>query len=154
MGRGVERFENFLKEYPGPLRTKQIPKLIIDLDRDWKEHQIVIDTNFIYLTPINDLKKYRKGRRRRRGRSLSGYAEMKLWAEQKQEDWLDGISKWDALHASIKAKGWSIQFPAIVRISEKGLPKLQNGNHRISIAEELNIIFIPTFYYYVGKFTT
>jgi hypothetical protein len=74
---------------------------------------------------------------------------MKQWEDQKPQDLLAGIAKWDTLNVSMKRYGWATNYPAILRFRHRGPPLLQNGNHRIVIAKQLGIKLIPTFFYFI-----
>lgn len=51
-----------------------------------------------------------------------------------------GIDKWNAMVKKMKSKGWDENQPAYVEIGKNGLAKVGEGNHRLAIAKELNIV--------------
>lgn len=54
------------------------------------------------------------------------------------DDWMS-VEDWDALVASLKAKGWSVNDPLIMEVGRDGKAKVAEGNHRLAIARQLKI---------------
>jgi len=61
------------------------------------------------------------------------------WVEG-QQLWLDGDVKWDALRADMQARGWDEDEPLLMRVGRNGVALLGEGNHRLAIARELDLM--------------
>lgn len=66
---------------------------------------------------------------------------------------LPGSLKWDAMVEDLKANGWDPKEPAYVAIGRKGGIKVGEGNHRLAIAQKLNLKVPVRFQFYTGKVT-
>ena len=54
-----------------------------------------------------------------------------------------GNAKYDALHKSMSAEGYSNKSPLLVGINHRGEPHIIEGNHRAAVARDLGVKSIP-----------
>tara|TARA_Y100001949_G_C15729432_1_gene218738 strand:+ start:165 stop:476 length:312 start_codon:yes stop_codon:yes gene_type:complete len=58
--------------------------------------------------------------------------------------------KWDRIFESMKGtRGYNERYPLTIKINKKGEAQLKDGHHRLDVAIELNITYVPIqFHYY------
>ena len=116
-------------------------KLIIRL---WREGKKILDTSMPVMYRPDEIWKYREydwSRETARG----GRARVKGKMVE-----LPGPLKWDAMVEDMRAQGWDKDDPAHMDISHKRA-MVGEGNHRLAIAREANILVPVEFHFRIGK---
>lgn len=78
-----------------------------------------------------------------RDNSRDGFAKV----DGKSVD-LPGAVKWDALSIDLKKQGWNPNDPLHLSIGKNGKAKVNEGNHRLAIAVEVNLSKVPIFFHF------
>lgn len=119
---------------------------IIDLQlcsEKWQIEKIKIyPEEYIYNIPISTVLQHIKQYRSMR-RFLGSW-----WVDEVLQRPLTGEEKWHYLKESMTKYGWDINQPGCIKIRSSKPPIVVNGNHRISIANELNFVNIPINFLY------
>ena len=119
---------------------------IEEVIRKWQEDgDKAYDHSMPIMYKASDLWKYREytwKRENSRGNSVKKDGEVVF---------LEGPEKWDFLKEQLKKEGWKESEPLGFTIGQKGGAKVNEGNHRLALAKELNLKVPVSFLFYRNK---
>lgn len=95
----------------------------------------ICDEEYIYMIPTDIIMRYKKHRSKKR--FLPSF-----WVDKELGRKLSGAEKYKYLFDSMQTHGWDDRQPLCIRITKKSI-KVNNGNHRLIIADELGVEKIP-----------
>ena len=137
---------------------------IIYAQKVWKNKKVYIyfEDEIYYMVP-QDLYKFRKIKRHKRNAlpgaiardynsRIHGRRKSRAGKLYPNEFFEEGAKKWEALFKILKTEGWTDSCPVRLMFSNRNnKAKIIDGHHRIPIAIELGIKFVPITFKYVWK---